>query len=422
MKIGMQTWGSHGDVRPFLALAEGLQAAGHEVSLVITCVDGAAYDGVVSAHGVSISTVASPVVSPEEGEAISQAAYRALNPMAQMATILRLCFAPAEDAMFKAAQTLCADADLVIGHYFMHPLQVAAEKAGVPYVSVLLSHVAVPTAFNHPITLPFGKPGNRLLWWLTRLGLNKVLLHYPNRLRRQLDMQPTTDIVSQVWISQPLSLLAVSPQLCRPQQDWPASVHTCGFLDMPNMVLEGQIPEALAAFLQAGEAPVYMSFGSWMPRDVLHQTAALQLLTQTAVLAGCRAIVQGPSWQDCGFQSSDQVLYVSAAPHHAIFPHCSSVVHHGGAGTTQSTTLAGKPSIVVAHISEQEHWGQELHRIGIAGKPLKRRTLTAKKLARRIRQVQGTPAMAVKAKVVAEKMKQENGVAEAVRLIGQQFG
>ena len=36
MKIGLQTWGSEGDVQPFLALASGLVKAGHEVTLVIT--------------------------------------------------------------------------------------------------------------------------------------------------------------------------------------------------------------------------------------------------------------------------------------------------------------------------------------------------------------------------------------------------
>lgn len=46
------------------------------------------------------------------------------------------------------------------------------------------------------------------------------------------------------------------------------SVRTCGFLDMPNFALEGSIPDALAAFLKAGEAPVYMTFDSWMPRDI----------------------------------------------------------------------------------------------------------------------------------------------------------
>jgi UDP:flavonoid glycosyltransferase YjiC (YdhE family) len=76
--------------------------------------------------------------------------------------------------------------------------------------------------------------------------------------------------------------------------------------------------------------------------------------------------------------------------------------------------------VVVAHISEQEHWGKELRRIGIAGKPLHRRSVTEKKLAARIRAI--TPAMRARASLVARVMAEENGVATAVRLINQTFG
>lgn len=44
MRIALQTWGSYGDIRPFLALEEGLQSSGHDVTLVITCIDDASYD------------------------------------------------------------------------------------------------------------------------------------------------------------------------------------------------------------------------------------------------------------------------------------------------------------------------------------------------------------------------------------------
>jgi UDP:flavonoid glycosyltransferase YjiC (YdhE family) len=235
-------------------------------------------------------------------------------------------------------------------------------------------------------------------------------------------MPLTQDIVTQVWISQQLTLLAVSPQICRPQEDWPASVGVCGFLDMPNIGLEGTLPDALATFLEAGDAPVYMTLGSWMPRDIPGQANTLRLLTQAARLAGCRAIIQSPAPQECGFQSCDQFLYLASAPHHAIFPHCRAVLHHGGAGTTQSATLAGKPSIVVSHISEQEHWGRELRRIGIGAKPVRRSGVTAASLARRIREVLASAPMAAKARAVATAMKREDGVAEAVKLVMERFG
>jgi sterol 3beta-glucosyltransferase len=44
MKIGLQTWGSEGDIRPFLALASGLRTRGNEVSLVITSVNNKNYN------------------------------------------------------------------------------------------------------------------------------------------------------------------------------------------------------------------------------------------------------------------------------------------------------------------------------------------------------------------------------------------
>ena len=122
MKIGMQTWGSHGDIRPFLALAEGLQAAGNDVHLLITCVDSDAYRDMVSAAGGKITLVASPVLTPEQQESIGRTAYAIRNPMTQMKAILRLCLEPVEDAMFDAARRLCAESDVLIGHYFLHPL------------------------------------------------------------------------------------------------------------------------------------------------------------------------------------------------------------------------------------------------------------------------------------------------------------
>ena len=415
MKIGLQTWGSHGDIRPMLALAEGLQLAGHDVTLLITCVDSDDYAGVTSAAGVRIRVLASPVITAEQGAEIGWSIVNSRDPLKQMALILRRCFGPAEDEMFAAAQQLAAESDVLVGHYFMHPLQIAAEHAGKPYVSVLLSHAAIPSAYSHPLGLP--RIFNGFLWWLTRRLLHRTLKPYVNRLRAQLGMAPARDIVSEVWLSPYLTLVGVSPQICERQPDWPDAVQVCGFLDMPNMQLEGRLTELLSAFLAAGEAPVYMTLGSWMPSDIANQTDTLRMLTEAARLAGCRAVIQASNWDACGFRSDDQIMYVSASPHHLIFPRCAAVVHHGGAGTTQSTTLAGRPSIVIAHISEQEHWANELRRIGVAGKLTTRRSVTAKQLADRIRHVRAHPELAASAQAVATAMAQEHGVARSVELI-----
>ncbi|WP_175016785.1 glycosyltransferase [Massilia sp. YMA4] len=417
----MQTWGSHGDVRPFLALAEGLHAAGHDVTLVVTTIDTDAYARMASRPGLRIEAAGAALLGPAEAQGIMEAIYQVRDPMRQAATLMRLVFAPVEDDMFAAAQRLCAQSDLVIGHFIVHPLQVAAQHAGVPYASVFLAHGSLPSAHAHPLGT-FGPTVNRALWWLTRRMLNGAFNHYPDRLRRQLGMPPVRDIIDDAWVSPRLTMVAVSPQICVRQPDWPASVHVCGFLDMPNVAVEGTLPPDLDAFLAAGEAPVYMTLGSWTPEQPAAQRATLALFTEAARLAGCRAIVQSPSWHDCGVVSDDRVLYVSAAPHHAIFPRCAAVVHHGGAGTTQAATLAGKPSVVIAHISEQEHWGSELRRLGIAGKVLRRRDVTAARLAARIGEVLRQPDMAARAAAIGAAMRQENGVQVAVGLIEREFG
>jgi sterol 3beta-glucosyltransferase len=423
MKIGMQTWGSHGDVRPFLALANGLHAAGHDVHLSIVAFTGGAWRHLPSRPGLLISCLDLPALDPLEIERIGRAAASLTNPVKQIATIMRLSFAPAEEAMFAAAQALCAESDVLVGHYFTHPLQTAAAHAGRSYVSVLLSHAGVPSDYSHPVGQPWiGKTGHRLLWWLTRRLLGRVLLPYPNRIRARLGMAPLTDIIGQSWLSPDLTLAAISPQIGARQPDWPDTVRLSGFLDRPDLGVDGALPPELDAFLAAGEAPVYMTFGSWMPRDGAEQAAALQLLTRAARLAGCRAIIQSDAAAACGFTSSDRILYVREAPHAAIFPHCRAVVHHGGAGTTQAATLAGAPSIVVAHISEQEHWARELRRLGIGAAPLTRRALSAVRLARRIRVAAETPGMRDRAAAIAARMQGEDGVAEAVRLIEQRFG
>jgi hypothetical protein len=36
--------------------------------------------------------------------------------------------------------------DLLVGHFMLHPLQLAAEKAGKPYATVSLNHGAIPAA------------------------------------------------------------------------------------------------------------------------------------------------------------------------------------------------------------------------------------------------------------------------------------
>jgi sterol 3beta-glucosyltransferase len=93
------------------------------------------------------------------------------------------------------------------------------------------------------------------------------------------------------------------------------------------------------------------------------------------------------------------------------------VVHHGGAGTTQSATRAGLPSVVIAFADEQVSWGNALRRIGVADKPLRYKKATPQKLAMAIHKVLHTPAMTTQAAKAAGALREEDGVKIAVEII-----
>lgn len=421
MKIGIQTWGSHGDIRPFVALADGLQAAGNDVTLVITCVDSERYNGLRTSTGFRLRFVSTPVV-PDRLllEKIGDAIVHERNAIKQTQLVIEQLLLPAESEMYRASDQLCAENDLVIGHYFLYTLSAAAEKHGRPYVSVVLAHGGVPSAFQPPLGMPnLGALCNRVAWRLARSVLNKGLKKYSDRLREANGVAAARDMIDNVWASDYLTLLAISVAICPRQPDWPSQYHVCGALDTQESVAEGVVSQELQTFLSAGSPPVYMTFGSMMAGSDERLTIAL--LAEAARAASVRAVIQAPGSEQLGFTCSSQIHFVSSAPHSAIFPLCRAVVHHGGAGTSQAALRAGIPSVVVPHTAEQELWGRELQRIGAAPRPIPRKRATAERIADAISQTAQSGRMAANAKTVGARVAQEEGVATAVRLIGDRF-
>lgn len=405
-----------------VALAGGLAAEGHEVTLAITSGERKDYSHFADRLGFSLVQVGY-LASPEALIEVRDKIYRTRDPMKQLYCLLEV-FESGIDTMHDTARALCVESDLIIGHFLAHPLQVAAEKARKPHMTVALNPSGIPTRYAPPTGFPnlvipnMGQWFNRIIWKLGMSPVNGHLLPAINRLRQREGLAPATSF-REIWESPLANLIAVSPEICPPRPDWQPHQQMCGFFRIPVEAQPWSMPDSLVQFLAAGPPPVYMTFGSMlsMEHDAVKLTELTRLLFGAAQAAGCRAIIQS-RWQNVTDIPEDSEIYrVGEAPHLTVFPHCAAVVHHGGAGTTQTATLSGCPSVVAPMFGDQYFWGRELKRLGVAPNLLDCRKATPEKLGRLIRRVLDTPAMGLRAKELGAALGAENGVANAVGII-----
>ena len=174
------------------------------------------------------------------------------------------------------------------------------------------------------------------------------------------------------------------------------------------------MPLKLPEFLDKGDAPIYMTFGS-LQQAVPDWSMALFL--EAVALAGCRAVIQTGSERYPADSQTDQVYFIGRHPHQAVFKRCAAIVHHGGAGTTHAATLSGCPSVVVPFMEEQLFWAKQLQALGLAEQPLPAKKVTAVALAKGIRTVLASKPMQDKAKQAGLAMQSNDGVARAIQLL-----
>lgn len=424
MKIGLQTWGSEGDVQLFIALSAGLVKAGHEVTLVITDNIGRDYSALGKRFGFRVKQVRSLVsLSSEDLEKAWREIVDAGNPLRQADLVLKLGFDSEVEPMLAAAKELCATCDAVVSHFFVFPLRIAAEKAQIPLATVTTAHNCLPSKSICPLGFPkLGSWAYPFGWKLVRMLLNKIFLPRVNALRDQERLPPKKDLVTEVWTSDLLNIVAVSPTICQAPADWAGRHSVCGFMNLPSETSVEEPPPGLEDFIAAGEAPIYFTFGSMLIDSLPYIQETAGLWMQTVRHLNRRAVFQLP-WNDLdAFPTDDRVFKVRRSPYKTIFPKCALIVHHGGAGTTQSSLLAGRPSVVVAHFADQFFWGAELERLGVAGPTQKRKGLSAKRLASSIEKVLSVPGMSSQALALGTAMARENGVQIAVSLIEAKLG
>lgn len=185
------------------------------------------------------------------------------------------------------------------------------------------------------------------------------------------------------------------------------------YVDLTNFVFWDRAdaytpPDDLRAFLDAGDPPVYVGFGSL----VVDGPEALGRTVFAAIAAaGVRAVVSR-GWAEIGGDAPPGVHVIGDVPHDWLFPRCRAVCHHGGAGTTAAGLRAGLPTVVVPFFGDQFFWGQVVSDAG-AGRTIPADDLTAEALAEAFTFCLGDEAR-VRAATLRDSVRAEDGVAMVV--------
>ncbi len=380
MKFVLSAIGSRGDVHPMLALAKGLRAAGHQVTLVAapTFAERAAQEDV-------------PFVGA--GRDIQGWINEQLKKGLGTVKVFRAFTEVWRDDL---AATVDVLAD-VIGRDTDHVVCAGADAAG-PQVAlargcassfVFYAPLLFPSREYPPMFIPWEglpQPLNVGLWHLSDVLLRRLWLPLINPHRVRLGAPPARAVFEVLperglfafderlygTASDLDEVLAKNPHMTRPDR--------VGALVLDNAVED--IDPALVAFLDAGPAPIYVGFGSMA--DVT-PARTLAMLEHIAARTGWRFVL-AQGWSEKTVHSDrDDVFVIEGAPHERLFPRCAAVVHHGGAGTTHAALFAGKPMVIVAHGVDQGFWGRRVHTLGIGGPPLKKNKLRAQALEKSLR-------------------------------------
>jgi rhamnosyltransferase subunit B len=405
-RIILATFGSYGDLHPYLAVAIGLRDAGHSVGLATS----EFYRSKVEGEGIGFHPI-----SPDAGlwEMDPEIRRKVMDLRSGTEFVVKM-FVPYVGQCYEELLAICQDADLIVGHTLAFAVPFAAEKLNIPWVAAVLQpasffsvhdppifpsfpelgHVLRPLApYPHRLALPFAR-------WLTNRWLGGVF-----ELRDRLGVRnaPQNPLVEPF---SPYGNLAwFSRVLAAPQADWPPHTVQTGFPFYDKETAESaSLLPVLDEFLSAGEAPVVFTLGT---SAALHPGAFFEESLKAIDKLGIRAVIVSPEAEH--LPSSRQVLCLRYAPYSKLFPRALLNVHQGGIGTTAQALRSGRPMLVVPYSHDQPDNAARAERLGVA-RVLRRARYRKDAIVKTLRDLMSDPNASRNAEAAGAMIQKEDAI------------
>ncbi|MGC1378095.1 MAG: glycosyltransferase [Anaerolineales bacterium] len=406
MRISILTYGTRGDVQPFIGLGRRLVEAGHRVQIATHT----NFEAFVKGYGLDYLAV---------GGDATQLIRQLMNAGTDNIAFIKAWethFAPIMEETMDTFWFGTQDADVYIFNPFGAFSHQVAEKRGVGCIRTALypfARTRTTPLFLMPL-LPLGGGYNAVSYDIYEQATQLMCRPYVNRWRKKHGMREHRlfEYPYNTLNGKPVpALLSYSEHLVPRPADWGAHIHATGFwwLDAPS---QWQAPVELLRFLDHGDAPIYVGFGSLSGNDNYQHLirSALEALRE----CGQRAILVSAWGELKGLELPPNVFAIDNAPHDWLFPRVKAVIHHGGAGTTSAGLRAGCPTIIAPYFGDQPFWGERVAALGVGSRAIPQQSLTAKNLAEAIHLVTTDPSIRKNACILGEKLRAEDGAKNAV--------
>ena len=406
-RVIITSYGSTGDLNPFLAIGAALRDRGHAVTFAVED----SFAPAVTALDFPTHRLSGDM----EADLLpyQRAMFGGGSPFASVGAIVNHYIAPHLRARIEELRAACEGADLLLSSASQMAARAVAELTGIPWISVALSPtfasrylVPQPQAFELPALLQH--TANRIGWSLGNAALRRIVDRPINAARAELGLPPGRDLLSYGSLSRAYTAVAVSPGFAPRPPDWPTYVRVTGFCfwDTPSAWRE---PPELAALLDGARPVVAVSAGSMAP-SVRRQFVDFFTASVAAIWSiGARALVIGAEPESLPeIARESETLVLPFAPFSSVYPRCAAVIHHGGIGTLAQALRAGVPSLVVPWGADQFFTAGQVARIG-AGRWLRRRGYTAERARRALDALLNDTGYRQRTRAIAEQIASEDG-------------
>jgi rhamnosyltransferase subunit B len=409
MRILLSTFGSLGDLYPYLAIGLGLKARGHDPIIATS----AGYEETVTGLGLGFRAVRPDLPDPAQ---MPDEMRHVMDEQRGTETVLRRWVMPALRDSFDDLLAATEGVDLLVSHLLTFAAPLVAELRGLPWASSVLQPSAFFSVHDPPLfaqTTPFAHLPFLGPWFWRRYrrlayGLTRNWFAPLAALRAELGLPPFDGSPLVDGHSPWLALALFSPVFGPPQPDWPRQTVVTGFpfFGPPG---SGALPPDLAAFLDEGPPPVVFTLGS---SAVYAPGRFYEASIEAAAHAGQRAVLLvGRNGRERIGPLPREVIAVEYVAHHALFPRAAALVHQGGIGTTAEALRAGKPMLVVPFAHDQPDNARRVARLGV-GRVIPRGRFSSGRLAGELdRLLEGR--YAARAEDVGARIREEDGVARA---------